>query len=64
MTIRPGQTFSVQVSVDSQQLSPGLLHKSVWVFVKGQDAPAATLEMTGALLPAAVFSPPSSRRRP
>ena len=59
MTIRPGQTFSVQVSVDSQQLSPGLLHKSVWVFVQGQDAPAATLEMTGAPLPVASFSPPS-----
>jgi len=57
--IRPGQTFSVQVSVNPQKLSPGLLHKSVWVFVKGQDAPAATLEMTGALLPSASFSPPS-----
>jgi len=40
-------------------LSPGLLHKSVWVFVQGQDAPAATLEMTGALLPSAAFSPQS-----
>lgn len=58
-TIKPGQTFSVQVSVDPQKLSPGLLHKSVWVFVQGQDAPAATLEMTCALLPAASFSPPS-----
>lgn len=57
--IAPGQTFSVQVSVDPQKLSPGLLHKSVWVFVKGQDAPVATLEMTGALLPAVSISPPS-----
>lgn len=57
--VAPGQSLSVRVAVNPQMLSPGLLHKSVWVFVQGQDAPAATLEMTGALLPAASFSPPS-----
>ena len=59
VVIAPRQTLSVRVSVDPLQLLPGLLHKSVWVFVQGQAAPAATLEMTGALLPAVTFSPPS-----
>ena len=58
-TITPGGTFSVRVDVDPKRLAPGLLHKSVWVFVQGQDAPAATLEVTGALLPTVSFSPPS-----
>lgn len=57
--VAPGQSLSVSVAVNPQMLSPGLLHKSVWLFVQGQDAPAATLEVTGALLPAVSFSPPS-----
>ena len=57
--LAPNGTLSVRVSVDLQRLLPGLLHKSVWVFVQGQAAPAATLEMTGALLPLVSFAPPS-----
>lgn len=55
--VAPGQSLFVKVAVNPQMLSPGLLHKSVWVFVQGQEAPAATLEVTGALLPAVSFSP-------
>jgi hypothetical protein len=59
VVLAPGRTISVRVSVNPQGLSPGLWHESVWVFVQGQAAPAATLEMTGALLPGVDFSPPS-----
>jgi hypothetical protein len=53
--IAPGKTLAVKVALNPQRLLPGLLHKSVWVFVQGQDAPAATLEMTGALCLASPF---------
>jgi len=55
--IAPGQSISVKVLLDPTGLEPGPLHKTIWVFTQGQDAPAATLVMVGNLLPAASFSP-------
>ncbi len=53
----PGQQVAIEVSVDSTNLAPGLLHKAVWVYLKGQSSPAATLDITGILKTGAFFSP-------
>lgn len=56
-TLPPGQQASVRVVLDTTNLPAGPFTKSVWVYIQGQDAPAATLEMTGTVLPAALLSP-------
>ena len=53
----PGRQVSVRVTLDPTNLPPGPVSKTVWVYFKGQDTPAATLEMTGTLLPAVKLSP-------
>lgn len=55
--MNPGQQTQVRVSVDLSHLAPGAVRKDVWLFVHGQSAPAATLEVVGTLQPAAIFSP-------
>lgn len=55
-TLPPGRQISVCMTLDPVNLPPGPVSKAVWVYVRGQEAPAATLEMTGTLLPAAQLS--------
>ncbi len=59
IVMAPGQTATVRVIVDLAGLPPGPVSKSVWVYVKDQGAPAATLTMTGTLVPAARLAPAS-----
>jgi hypothetical protein len=54
----PGEPIQVRVAVDPALAPTGKIHKTVWVFIKGQASPAATLAMTGTILPAAAFDPP------
>ncbi len=59
LMLAPGQTAKVRVTLDLAGLPPGPVSKSVWVYTKGQTAPAATLTMTGMLIPAARLAPAS-----
>ena len=56
-TLAPGQQASVRVTVRPEMLGPGPLDKSVRVFVRGQAAPAAVLEVAGTLRPSLSFAP-------
>lgn len=47
ITLQPGQTLSVLVSLDTRGLAPGPTTKYVYLFERGQSVPACTLEMTG-----------------
>jgi len=47
----PGQQVHIKMSIDLKEQPPGVIDKFVSVFVEGQKWPAATLEMTGTLLP-------------
>lgn len=55
--VNPGGQLRVHVSVDPGHLSPGQITKSVWIFLRDQSSPAATLLVTGTIRPAASFSP-------
>lgn len=55
--VASGEEVQINVSVDPTHLAPGNAFKDVWVFLQGQAAPAATLEMVGMVQPAASFSP-------
>jgi len=57
LILLPGQHVSVRVTVDALHLTPGLLDKSVAVYVRGQLAPAAILRLVGTILPIAAFTP-------
>ena len=54
--IASGQEFRIRVVMNLRGLVPGSHSKSVSIYVKGSDAPVATLEMTGTLLPSLAFS--------
>jgi|GEM_PF-2417328 hypothetical protein len=56
-TLAPGKVLEVDTSVDPLRLYAGAVEKSVAVYLAGQAAPAATLEITGTLVPSATFSP-------
>jgi hypothetical protein len=56
-TLAPGKVLEVDTSVDPLRLYAGAVEKSVAVYLVGQAAPAATLEITGTLVPSATFSP-------
>lgn len=55
-TLAPGQEVSVRVTVSLADLAPGPLLKSVMVFTKGSQLPAAALTLTGQLKPAVTLS--------
>ena len=55
--IAPGKTVQIHVSIDPNHLSAGPITKTVWVYIKGQSDPAATLQMTGTMQGAVTFSP-------
>ena len=55
--VASGQTLPVRVVLDPAGLDPGPLRKTVWVFVKGQDAPAATLVMSATISHFCSFGP-------
>jgi hypothetical protein len=56
-TLGAGKVLEVDTSVDLLRLYAGAVEKSVAVYLVGQAAPAATLEITGTLVPSATFSP-------
>ena len=56
-TLGPGKALEVDTSIDPLRLYAGPVEKSVAVYLAGQSVPAATLEITGTLAPAASFSP-------
>jgi hypothetical protein len=58
MLVKPKQELGVMVSLDPELAGAGPIHKTVWLFVKGQAAPAATLTMEGLVLPLPDFSDP------
>lgn len=47
VTLKPGQTLSVLVSLDTRGLAPGPTTRYVYLFERGQSVPVCTLEMTG-----------------
>lgn len=47
VTLKPGQTLNVLVSLDTRGLAPGPTTRYVYLFEWGQSVPACTLEMTG-----------------
>ena len=53
----PKGEILIRVSVDPAHLSPGEVEKSVFVLVRGQSEPAATLIMSGTLQSGATFQP-------
>ena len=55
--LAPGKEIEVDTSIDPLRLFPGAVEKSVSVYIAGQAQPAAVLEITGTLAPAASFSP-------
>ena len=57
LVLAPRETASVHISVAADHLLPGTINKDVWVYVKGQEAPAATLEIDGTVVPVAAFVP-------
>jgi len=56
LTLAPGTSVSVKVSIDTFHLTPGKIDKTVAVYAKGNDKPVAILEVTGTILPAVTFS--------
>ena len=54
----PHKQVAITLTLDPTEVTPGAVHKTVWVFVKGEAAPAATLALTGTVLPVAAFSTP------
>ena len=58
MVVKPKQELGVMVSLNLELAGAGPVHKTVWLFVKGQAAPAATLTMEGLVLPLPDFSDP------
>lgn len=57
ITLASGQHAQVHVAVDLAGHAPGMLYKTVLVFVQGRFQPVALLEMQGQLQPAVSFSP-------
>lgn len=55
--LAPNQEFGVHVAVDPMQLPTGAISRAVFLFTRGQAAPAVQLVMQGTLDPAAIFSP-------
>ena len=49
LTLAPGATLPLVVTVDPGRLGPGPMSKTVWVFVRGASTPALTLGVTGTL---------------
>lgn len=49
LTLAPGATVPLVVTVNPARFGPGPVSKTVWVFVRGASAPALTLEVTGTL---------------
>ncbi len=49
LTLAPGATLPLVVTVDLDRFGPGPVSKTVWVYVRGTSKPALTLEVTGTL---------------
>jgi len=49
LTLAPGATLPLVVTVNPARFGPGPVSKTVWVFVRGASAPVLTLEVTGTL---------------
>ncbi len=49
LTLTPGATLPLVVTVDPNRFGPGPVSKTVWVYVRGEAAPNLTLEVTGTL---------------
>ncbi len=47
LTLAPGETLDIQVSINPRYLTIWRATKLVWVYLDGQDDPAATLKMSG-----------------
>lgn len=58
LTVHPGETVRVALTVDLRQLPGGPVHKVAWLFPTGSRSPLATLELSGRLRPALTFDPP------
>jgi hypothetical protein len=56
VTVAPGEKISIDSSVDLTRLYPGLFNKLIYVFVKEQTAPAATIELTGSIKAGVAYS--------
>ncbi len=63
MTVLPGRSVAVRVTLDTSALSPGFVDKTVWVeaYAPSGPVPTAQLELTGTYGPA---SSPSALRPP
>ncbi|MEO7719466.1 MAG: DUF1573 domain-containing protein, partial [Capsulimonas sp.] len=55
--IAAGKTLKIHVAVDPTHLGSGPANKMVWVYLKGQPSPAATLQMVGTITPLLSFNP-------
>jgi hypothetical protein len=57
LTLLPGHSCEVKVTVNLEYLPPGAIDKYVDVMVQGQQSPAAVLEMEGSILAPVMVSP-------
>lgn len=57
LSVAPHHSISIEVHVDTGRMAPGNYVESVQVLVEGQNVPAATLEMTGAVAGPITLSP-------
>ncbi len=60
LMLKPGQSISVHVSVDTRLLAPGQADKYVYLRLQGESLPAYTLEMTGIVRPLAAGNQPAA----
>jgi hypothetical protein len=56
MVCKPNEQIGVVVSMDPGLAETGFVHKTVWLFAKGQATPAASLIVEGTILPVPQFS--------
>jgi hypothetical protein len=57
VTVSPGQTVPVQVSLSMRRLVPGPVSKSTWIYLHGADNAGVRLEMCGTVRDEAVTKP-------
>jgi hypothetical protein len=57
VTVSPGQTVPVQVSLSPRRLAAGPVSKSTWIYLHGADNAGVRLEMRGTVRDEAVTKP-------
>ena len=59
VTLKPGESLHITVTIDSAHLTPGSIDKSISIYAANHTDPVATLHVTGTILPPVAFSSPT-----